>query len=340
MSHLSKEIGIWFVYDGECPLCTKAATALRIKQQYGILHLLNARENIGHNLLLAITEQGLDLDEGMVIYDGEHFYHGESALRFMAKYSAPRGILNLFNKSLFWSDRLSKTIYPWLRGIRNLLLKNRNVSRIDNLNFKSEPTFKSIFGDTWKHLPLVIQKHYSIRPYSDDITTAVGTLDIMCTGPIKYFSTLFWLMGSIPPHNEKDVPVTVHFKSDQHTKYFHFVRTFYFKNRKTYQFRSRMIQTTENEVIEIMRFGFGWKMQYLWEDSRVKLKHKGYVLKIFGHFVPLPLTVLMGEGNAEETVIDDHNFKMFTDITHPKWGKIYEYKGCFEIKNNVIKDKE
>ena len=265
------------------------------------------------------------------------FYHGENALRFMAQFGEPRGLFNLFNKFLFWSDQLSKIIYPWLRGIRNLLLKKRNIPRIDNLNLKKEPTFKSIFGEAWEELPLAIQKHYSIRPYSDDITIVEGTLDIMCTGPIKYFSTLFWIMGSIPPHNEKDVPVTVHFKSDRDTKCFHFVRTFYFKNRKPYQFRSRMIQTTGNEVIEIMRFGFGWKMNYLWEDNQVKLKHKGYVLKIFGHFIPLPLTALMGKGNAEETAIDDNHFKMFTDINHPHWGKIYEYKGCFEIKDNFIK---
>ena len=71
MSNLTKEPGIWFVYDGECPLCTKAAMALRIKQKYGTLHLLNVRENTNHELILAITEQNMDLDEGMVIYDGK-----------------------------------------------------------------------------------------------------------------------------------------------------------------------------------------------------------------------------------------------------------------------------
>jgi len=34
---------IWFVYDGECPLCKTAALALKIKQEYGQLTLLNAR---------------------------------------------------------------------------------------------------------------------------------------------------------------------------------------------------------------------------------------------------------------------------------------------------------
>ncbi len=32
-----------------------------------------------------VTELHLDLDEGMVLYDGIQFYHGKDALRFMAR---------------------------------------------------------------------------------------------------------------------------------------------------------------------------------------------------------------------------------------------------------------
>ncbi len=39
---------VWFVYDGECPLCTNAAMALSIKKELGSLNLLNAREASSH----------------------------------------------------------------------------------------------------------------------------------------------------------------------------------------------------------------------------------------------------------------------------------------------------
>ena len=93
-----------------------------------------------------------------------------------------------------------------------------------------------------------------------------------------------------------------------------------------------MIQTNNNEVVEIMPFRLGWRMSYLWEGGRVKLKHKGYVLCFFGCFIPLPITFLLGEGNAEETAVDDNTFDMFVTITHPWWGVIYEYKGRFKVK--------
>ncbi len=197
-----------------------------------------------------------------------------------------------------------------------------------------EPIFKSIFGENWQDLPPVMQKHYANRPFTDDVTVVGGTLDLMCSGPMRMLSPLFWLMKGVPPKNEKDVPVTVNFKSDRSSKSFHFNRMFHFKNGRPYQFRSRMIQTEGNEVIEVMRFGIGWRMSYVWEDERVKLKHKGYVLCVLGIFIPIPLTFLMGEGYAEEVEVDDNTFDMSVSITHALWGKVYGYKGRFEVKSH------
>lgn len=197
----------------------------------------------------------------------------------------------------------------------------------------SEPIFKSIFGESWEALPPIMQKHYANRPFTGDETSVEGTLDVMCKAPLKWLAPLMKLMGQIPTHNEKDVPVTVQFQSDNDTNAFHFNRTFRFKNTKPYIFHSRMVQIKDNEVIEIMRFGLGWKMHYLWDGEKVMLQHKGYVLRLFGHFIPLPLTLLIGEGYAEEIAVDDDTFEMITYITHPWWGKIYEYKGRFGVSN-------
>jgi hypothetical protein len=194
---------------------------------------------------------------------------------------------------------------------------------------ENEPIFKSIFGASWDDLPPVMRKHYANRPYTQDKNTVEGVLDVQCAGPIKTFAPLFWLMGGVPPHTEQNVPVTVHFESDENSKFFTFNRIFHFKTRKAYRFKSRMMQIKGNEVVEIMRFGIAWKMQYLWENGKVVLRHKGYALAIAGHLIPLPLTFVVGEGHAEETPIDDNTFDMFVTITHPWWGKIYEYKGRF-----------
>lgn len=331
MSNLAEKEGVWFVYDGECPMCTSAAHALRIKKDYGSIHLINARKMANDPLVDEINQRGLDLDEGMVIYASDRFYHGKEALRFMARYGEASNVFTAFCKSLFWSGSISSLTYPWMRGTRNWLLRRRSAGRIDNLGLKNEPTFKSIFGEAWDDLPPVMHKHYANRPYTDDESVVEGTLDVMCKQPLKFLAPLMKLMGQIPAHNEESVPVTVCFQSDKDTKAFHFNRMFNFKSANPYAFKSRMVQIKDNKVIEIMRFGLGWKMLYLWDGEKVVLKHRGYALRLFGHFIPMPLTLLMGEGYAEEVAVNDDTFDMITHITHPWWGKVYEYKGRFKV---------
>ena len=331
MSKVAEKEGIWFVYDGECPMCASAARALRIKKDYGALHLINAREAAHDPLVQEINKRGLDLDEGMVIVAPDRFYHGKEALKFMAQYGDARNVFTALCKSLFWSDVISSLTYPWLRGARNWLLHRKKAERIDNLNLKAEPIFKSIFGAAWNDLPSVMKKHYAGRPYTDDTLIVEGTLDVMCKQPLKALAPIMKLMGQIPAHNEMNVPVTVRFQSAGDSREFQFNRTFNFKNARPYAFRSRMLQIRDNEVIEMMRFGLGWKMLYLWDGEKVVLQHNGYALRLFGHFIPAPLTLLMGKGYAEEIAVGDDTFDMITHITHPWWGKIYQYKGRFKI---------
>lgn len=326
---------IWFVYDGECPLCTNAALALRIRKKYGSLALVNAREEKDHFVMHEIRRRNYDLDEGMIIFDGTHFHHGKSALSFMARFGEYHGLFNLVNKGLFWSSTVASVSYPWLRGIRNQLLHWRQVNRIDNLNLKSEPTFKHIFGEAWDALPPVMLKHYANRPYTCDKTIVKGHLDVMCAGIIKLLAPLLWRTGGIPPANAHNIPVTVAFESDMRSKAFAFNRTFYFADRPPYSFQSKMVQIKDNEVVELMKFGIGWKTSFHWEDGCVKLKHRGYILKLFGHYIPIPLTLIVGEGNAIERPLGDSTFDMQVEITHPWWGKIYGYHGRFQIEENL-----
>jgi len=331
MSEVDTEQTIWFVYDGDCPICTHAAQMLRIKKEYGELATLNARESENHPLLLEINRRGLDLDEGMVICTGERFYHGKEALKFMSRYGDNRNAFMAFLTGLFWSEWLSRLMYPWMRGVRNALLRRKGVERIDNLNLKQEPIFKSIFGSEWDALPVVIKKHYANRPYTNDVIIVKGELDVMCRPPLLWLAPVMKLLGQIPARNKNQVPTTVCFQSSRDSKAFHFDRVFSFSQGSPYSFHSRMMQVEGHEVMEVMRFRLAWRMRYSWDGSKVVLSHLGYAVLLFGHFIPLPLTMLLGRGYAEEWALDDTSFEMFTHITHPWWGKIYEYKGRFEV---------
>lgn len=194
----------------------------------------------------------------------------------------------------------------------------------------NEPLFKGIFGTAWDVLPPVIRKHYANRANMRDHVTVEGTLDVLCAHPLLSCAPLLLLAGSIPPFNEQGVPVTVDFRTDGKTEKFHFHRTFHFQGRKPYIFRSYMLQIRDNVVVEIHNM-IGWRMLYSWDGGKVVMRHNGYVLRLGRWIIPLPLHLLLGEGYAEETPIDDDSFSMRMHLTHPRWGIIYEYKGVFRV---------
>lgn len=135
MTAVAKEAkgDVWFVYDGDCPLCNSAANALRIRKAVGNLHLVNAREEGNYPLLQEIKARNLNLDDGMVIKFQDICYHGADALHIMALLGTGQGWFNRMNAWLFRSRALSALCYPAMRGVRNLALRLKGVPRLRNL---------------------------------------------------------------------------------------------------------------------------------------------------------------------------------------------------------------
>lgn len=133
-SRLAEETGdVWFVYDGDCPICSVAARGLRIKQAVGNLHLVDARTDIDHPILKEVRDLRLDLDQGMVIKFRDTCYHGADALHVMALLGTGQGWFNRINALLFRSKLLSAICYPPMRAGRNLLIWLHGAPKIDNL---------------------------------------------------------------------------------------------------------------------------------------------------------------------------------------------------------------
>ncbi|MEZ5792748.1 MAG: DCC1-like thiol-disulfide oxidoreductase family protein [Nitratireductor sp.] len=129
-----KKDDIWFVYDGECPICQMGASMYKVRAAVGELITVDARTERDHWLMEKINAEGLDLDQGMVICYRDQLFHGDGALRIMAELGNGEGIYNRTNEALFHSPTLARLIYPLLRGARNLALRLRGVDKIRNLD--------------------------------------------------------------------------------------------------------------------------------------------------------------------------------------------------------------
>lgn len=328
----NKDDTLYFVYDGDCPVCNIAARGLRIRKAVGELSLIDARAENKHPIVKEITKLGLDLDEGMVLKFHGKYYHGADALHLMALLGTNTGWFNRMNYLLFRSETLSKICYPPMRAVRNFILKLKGVPKIDNLYDRKKPIFAHIFGESWGKLPAVMKKHYANKPFSNDVCTAEGEMDIMCKPFLKPF---FWLFNTLPYQTEKKISITVNFASNPETHGFHFDRIFRFKNGKVMNVNTCMYQIKDNEIIERMKYGICLNAYYIWDGKKVVLKHKGYALSILGFILRLPIIWLMGRVDCYEKPIDDDHFEIKLSINHILFGKIYEYNGRFKIIKEV-----
>jgi hypothetical protein len=196
----------------------------------------------------------------------------------------------------------------------------------------TEPTFQSIFGAQWDELPPVMHKHYANRPFTDDVIRAEGLMEVRFNRFIRLLSPILKFTGALVPHEGVDIPTVVRFKSEQSSNAFCLDRCFYIPRKKPYIFFSRLVPQGGDIVVEYMRFGIGWRHRFYYDGQKVILEHRGYVWRLFGCNIPIPLGVLLGHGYAEEQAIDETHFRMRMSITHPWWGLMYEYKGEFEVK--------
>ena len=321
---------VWFAYDGDCPICTVAAEALQIRDAVGTLHLVNAREDRSHPLIREINERGFDLDEGMVIKYGGNCYHGEEALRMMALLGSSNGWFNRANALLIRSPSIANICYPLMRGSRSLLLRLMGVGKIRNLQHRTaarQPIFQPVFGSDWCKLPKVMRDHYAVCPNSNDMVVVKGVLDIKVSPFVGLMSRLSRMLVS---RSGDKIPVTVIFTSGKDSADFVYDRIFHYPDGDE-RFLSRMTHVGGDELIEFIGFGIGWKTAFKWDGSKVILSHCGYVWRIFGVHIPIPLSLIIGRGEAEEVPIADNEFEMWAHARHPWFGNSFAYSGPFEV---------
>jgi len=318
---------IYLIYDGECLICRHSAQALRIKNSVGQLQTINARTN--HELVNEVEQLGYDLNEGMIVKYHEQLYYGSDAVHLLALLSSHADWFNKLNAFLFKYKTMTIVTYPVFKTMRKLLLWMRNTPKI--LRKSKSPVFQSIFGDKWKDLPQVLKSRYGNHAFCSEVISMKGHLSIKCSKMFSFFAPLMRLSGAQVPYEGENIPVTVVFKSQMDSKIISMQRTFYYPDKNSHEFHSRLLPIKNNLVAELTRFGFGVRMFYQSTNNKVLLEHKGYVWRAFGILIPMPLTFLLGRVTAKEEALSDNSFNMQVKISHPLFGEMLEYSGLFVV---------
>lgn len=108
------------VYDGECPVCSRYVSYLRLTGTVGEPKLIDARQDA--EIVIALSQKGINLDQGMVFILNGKIYAGADAVHAMALCSTRSTTFNKINAWIFQSLRVSRALYPLLRFLRNCLL--------------------------------------------------------------------------------------------------------------------------------------------------------------------------------------------------------------------------
>lgn len=130
---------ILLIYDKECPACNNYCQMVRIRESVGKLKIINARD--ASEVMQEITDQGLDIDQGMVLKMGNQLYYGADAINALALISSRSGFFNQLNYWMFKSRTASRIFYPVLKFSRSILLKILGKSKINNLEIEDNEKF-------------------------------------------------------------------------------------------------------------------------------------------------------------------------------------------------------
>ena len=112
---------IRLLYDGDCPICNRYVTALRLRKSVGALQLLDARESSPERDRAEAA--GLDINQGFVVMVDDELYFGHRSLQVLALMSSRSGVFNRLNYLVFRRETPARLLYPVLATGRILLLK-------------------------------------------------------------------------------------------------------------------------------------------------------------------------------------------------------------------------
>ena len=120
--------GNYLLYDGECPLCTRYVAHARLTEAAGPVALIDARTR--PDLVRQHAAEGRDINEGMILRLDDHIWFGGDVLNRLALLSTRSDAFNRLNAAVFRHRRLSRLLYPLLRGGRNAALRLLGRDRI------------------------------------------------------------------------------------------------------------------------------------------------------------------------------------------------------------------
>ncbi|NGN45303.1 DUF4166 domain-containing protein [Mesorhizobium sp. CGMCC 1.15528] len=215
--------------------------------------------------------------------------------------------------------------------------QNRPIEASQPNGSVRKPVFQEVLGKDWHRLGEVVRRHYFLRAFSDDYICVKGTMhEVRHNAVASFLIPLARIFGALVPYRGTDVPIEVHYNAQPKDGTIHWDRVFHFAGRPPFHFRSYMERASGSGVIEFVRFGVGMRLKVTAEDGALVFRGEGYIWRLFGVDVPLPMGLVLGRAYIEERPVDAERFSMRMTLTHPLFGELFRYSGSFTLGDEDV----
>ena len=119
--------GVVIVYDGDCFFCANVAKLTRLREHFGDVRLVNARD--ADDPLVADLRRRYRLNDGFVIIHDGREYYGPEAMSFLAL-TAERGRMGRLLGIIVKAPGGARLLYPVFVRLRKMTLRWRGRSEL------------------------------------------------------------------------------------------------------------------------------------------------------------------------------------------------------------------
>lgn len=113
--------GSFVLYDGECPVCSAYVAMSQLRRLQPDIEVLDARVSPG--LVARLRAEGFDVNESLLVRVRGRTFAGAEAMRLIFELGSENPLMRRAALYAIGGAPWAGVLYPWLRAIRNLLLR-------------------------------------------------------------------------------------------------------------------------------------------------------------------------------------------------------------------------
>ena len=320
------------VYDGQCPACTAYCQRIEMKDHIN-LSLVDARKDT--QIMREITQQGIDIDQGMVLRVNDHTFFGSDAINELTIRSRKKDAFSAINKLFFDTPAKSSIFYPIGKWARNVLLRLLNIDDVHNLMPKN--IVKHQLGDAWQQLHPNIQARFSKEPALGKAIIYEGSMQEMRRSFAGWlFASLTKCIGNpLSAYQGNNVPMEVVLFKKPNKEGVFWQRTYFLPDTKPYRVVSTKKQSKQGEMFECVSGGFGMKLNVYEENQSLHFKSYRYFWQLFKFQIPIPHWLTPGQTHVIHKDVGDGFFTYTIKMTHKQFGETFYQHGLFHSKGET-----